>query len=251
MTSSRLLFVLSLFTAPVLAAPPPQLIVDWGHDWGTGWYQQKPSQQVNGAWRPLDSRDLNGNGTTEDDWIAGWGYDWDTPLSPDNLVYDNSFPSATFYGAAVVRVTDLPKKENGSGYEKGSAPSEGHINQNHELRDDWNLMSMPMRKRHPELSTFAAAMLVFWKKEDFLNGGDQYDVSLPAGSSIGVFISRYWGGMNWGPLGRARQRTVLYLRSHLRRGNTSLWPRPERPPGRGRTTAQWREKSPHPHHTYR
>ncbi len=185
-------------SSAAFAGSNPQLIVDWGHDWGTGWYRQSPGQQVNGTWKPLDTRDLNGNGITEDDWIGGWGYDWDVPLSPSNLVYDDSYPSATFYGAAVVRVTDLPRKEDGDGYDRKGAPSEGHINQNHELRDDWNLMAMPPRKRHPELAQFAGAMLVFWKKEDFLNGGDAYPVSLPEGSAIGIFISRYWGGIDWG-----------------------------------------------------
>jgi formylglycine-generating enzyme required for sulfatase activity len=184
------------FAPPVASAS--RLIVDWGHDWGTGWYRQAVTQQANSPWRPLDQRDLNDNGTTDDDWIGGWAFNDSVPLSPANPDYDSHYPSAVFYGAAIVRVTDLPKKANGEGYEKVSAPSEGHINQNHELRDDWNLMSMPARKRQPDLSRFAGALLVYWKKDAFLNGGDRFQVSFQRGDNIGIFISRYWGGVDWG-----------------------------------------------------
>ena len=174
------------------------VLVDWGHDWGSAWYRQRADQESNSPWRNLADEDLNGNGTTEDDQIRGWPFDDDVPLSPQNIVYDYTYPSARFYGAAIVSVTDLPQKEDGSGFINVSAPSEGHINQNHELRDDWNLMSMPSIKREPERSRYAGAMLVYWKKEDFLNGGDRFSVALDDDSYIGVFVSRYWGGINWG-----------------------------------------------------
>jgi hypothetical protein len=180
----------------IIEAQP--LVVDWGHDWGAGWYRQQPHQEQNGAWRALAQEDLNGNGTTDDDFIGGWPYSWDEPLSPQNLVYDYTYPSARFFGAAVTKTTDIPEKEDGTGYVRITGPTEGHINQNHELRDDWNLMTFPTRKREPELSRYAGALLVFWKKEDFLNGGDRYRVSFEKDGYIAVFISRYWGGVDWG-----------------------------------------------------
>lgn len=189
---------LLLISSPLNAAPEHvPLIVDWGHDWGNGWYRQTPEQAANSAWRKLAEIDLNENGTTEDDYIGGWEYSWDTPLNPTNILYDTTYPSAPFYGAAVVKITDIPEKDGG-GYEKVTGPTEGHINQNHELRDDWNLMSFPTRKREPGLSRYAGGLLMFWKKEDFLNGGAEFPVRFGADGTIGVFISRYWGGINWG-----------------------------------------------------
>ncbi len=138
------LFLLVVFclSASVLCAP---ILVDWGHDWGGGWYRHPPEKDNNSAWRPLAEVDLNENGTTKDDRTGGWAYSLTETLSPYNLVYDYTYPSAKFYGAAIVQVTDIPEKEGG-GYENVQAPSEGHINQNHELRDDWNLMTFPARK---------------------------------------------------------------------------------------------------------
>lgn len=187
-----------LAAATVYAAEHSTLIVDWGHDWGNGWYRQPPERDANPAWKPLAREDLNGNGDFDDDYIGGWEFSLDVPLSPTNVIYDYTYPSARFYGAAIVSVTDRPKKEDGEGYVRFVAPTEGHINQNHELRDDWNLMSFPTVKRKPDASRYAGAMLVIWKKEDFLNGGGRHRVSFAADSSIGIFVSRYWGGLNWG-----------------------------------------------------
>lgn len=193
-----LITLLILCMTPSLWAS--ELIVDWGHDWGNGWYRQTPHHEQNGlGWKKMVEEDLNGNGTTADDHIGGWQYSYDEPLNPTHIIYDDTYPSATFYGAAVVMVTGFPKKEDGSGYiDIKFAPSEGHINQNHEWRDDWNLMSFPVVRRQPELAEYAGAMLAFWKKEDFLNGGAHYPVAFDENSYIGVFVSRYWGGINWG-----------------------------------------------------
>lgn len=197
MKAYLLFFVFGLSSFLSVDAQLQPLIVDWGHDWGSAWYRQQPNQNANPAWRPLATEDLNGNGKTDDDFIGGWPLDSEVPLSPQNIVYDYSYPSARFYGAAIVTVTDLPQEPDGT-YKRPSAPTEGHINQNHELRDDWNLMCFPSVKRQPEASRYAGAMLVYWEKQDFLNGGNGFQVSMDENSSIGVFVSRYWGGINWG-----------------------------------------------------
>lgn len=173
------------------------LIVDWGHDWGTGWYREQPDKQANPPQR-IPALDLNGNGSLDDDFANGQPFSLSEPLSPSNYVYDYTLPSARFYGGAVVRVTDIPKDESGA-YMKPKGMTEGHINQNHELRDDWNLMAMPTRKRDPQAERYAAAIVCLWKKEDFLNGaGGGARVAFHGEDYIGVFISRYWGGVNWG-----------------------------------------------------
>lgn len=173
------------------------LIVDWGHDWGTGWYREQPDKQANPP-QKIPALDLNANGTLEDDFANGQPYSFSEPLSPSNYTYDYTLPSARFYGGAVVRVTDVPKDDSGA-YMKPRGMTEGHINQNHELRDDWNLMAMPTRKRDPQAERYAAAIVCLWKKEDFLNGaGGDARVSFRGKDYVGVFISRYWGGINWG-----------------------------------------------------
>lgn len=186
--------VLSLFF--VSSAFCSTLIVDWGHDWGAGWYRETPDKPANPA-QVLAQMDLNENGTTEDDYTGGWAYLWNETLSPTDPVYDYNLPTARFYGGAVIQITDIPKDEQGKPLRVKGA-TEGHINQNHELRDDWNLMAMPTIKREPERERFAGALLVFWKKEDFLNGGSSHRVSFQPGDTIAVFVSRYWGGINWG-----------------------------------------------------
>jgi len=191
---SLLLFCVLVAPGAVRAGSP--LIVDWGHDWGAGWYRETTAQAGQPAQR-IAEIDINNNGRTDDDYTGGWPFSMDKPLSPTTLVYDYSLPSATFYGGAVVQVTDVPNGEDGKPLRPRGA-TEGHINQNHELRDDWNLMAMPSSKREPEKERFAGALLVLWKKDDFLNGGAAHRVSFEPGDMIGVFISRYWGGIDWG-----------------------------------------------------
>lgn len=197
-TGIKAFFGAAIVASSFLQSHAAPIIVDWGHDWGGGWFGQAAHQNQNGVWKNLVTEDLNGNEDSKDDKTAGWAYSLTKTLNPDNMVYDYTYPSAKFYGAAIVQVTDIPKKEDGSGYVRVSAPTEGHINQNHELRDDWNLMTFPAKKRAPEVSRYAGALLTLWKKEDFLSGGNRYDVSFDDESYIGVFISRYWGGINWG-----------------------------------------------------
>ncbi|GEM_PF-1198145 len=172
-------------------------IVDWGHDWGCAWYRETPDKQGNPPPVSLVVEDLNGNGTTEDERISGWPFSMSEPLNPTTSSYDYTYPSGTFYGGAVVYATDTPKDESGKQL-RAKVPTEGHINQNHEMRDDWNLMAMPAIARKPELERMAGALLVLWKKEEFLNGGDKVQVSFDDKGYIGIFISRYWGGINWG-----------------------------------------------------
>lgn len=172
-------------------------IVDWGHDWGAGWYRESPDKQAYPA-RKLADIDINGNGTTGDDLTHGWAYTLDETLSPTDTVYDYTLPSARFYGGAVVQVTDIPATGPDGKPARPRGATEGHINQNHELRDDWNLMAMPTIQREPNRERFAGALLCLWKKEDFLNGGSTVPVGFGPGDYIGVFVSRYWGGINWG-----------------------------------------------------
>lgn len=161
-------------------------IVDFGHDWGVGFYRD-----VSPALIP--NVDVDGDGSTSGDVARGWPFSMDVPLSPSETTYDSQLPSARFYGGVYAAIA------NRAGTSTSSAPSEGHINQNHELRDDWNLMALPSQSLSPELESYEAAGLWLWKKEDFLNGGNQTAVSFASPEDyISVYVSRYWGGVNWG-----------------------------------------------------
>jgi hypothetical protein len=136
--------------------------------------------------------DVDGDGSTADDFARGWAFSLTTPLSPPNNTYDSQLPSARFYGGIYAAIA-------GRAAPVASAPSEGHINQNHELRDDWNFMALPSVSGHPEMESYEGAGLWLWKKEDFLNGGAQGSVSFAGPSDvISIFISRYFGGVHWG-----------------------------------------------------
>lgn len=169
-----------------LHAQSSRVIVDFGHDWGVGFYRDVSPSTIPGV-------DVDGDGVTTDDTARGWAFSLTTPLNPMESTYDSQLPSAKFYGGVYAAIA------NRAGASTSSVPSEGHINQNHEMRDDWNLMALPSQSLSPELESYEAAGLWLWKKEDFLNGGNEAAVSFASPEdSITVYVSRYWGGVNWG-----------------------------------------------------
>jgi hypothetical protein len=186
----RLFGLALLLASPAIEAAQSKLIVDFGHDWGVGWFRETPDTQPYAQRTRFGEWDVDGDGESSDDAIGGWDFAWDRPLSPENSRYDTTLPNARFYGGVVIEVADIAG-------ERSKAPSEGHINQNHELRDDWNMMALPSVKKQPELEFYKGVGLWMWKKDEFLNGGDNARVSFEAGDYLAVFISRYFGGMHW------------------------------------------------------
>ena len=123
-------------------------------------------------------------GTTS---VSAWEFSLDEPLNPGGLRYNTTQKNAVYYGGLITLTINNP----------GRALSEGHLNANHEFRDDLNLMALQGGAFQPgeEIEAYA---FWFWKKADFLNGGDTKPVSFDAGSRIAVHISRYWGGVHAG-----------------------------------------------------
>ncbi|MGD2176067.1 MAG: SUMF1/EgtB/PvdO family nonheme iron enzyme, partial [Candidatus Brocadiaceae bacterium] len=70
--------------------------------------------------------------------------------------------------------------------------SEGMINAEHEHRDDFNLMGSARGSGE----AMRAYGVWFWKKEDFLNGGDRFPVTFDERSMIAPHFSRYCAGFN-------------------------------------------------------
>jgi formylglycine-generating enzyme required for sulfatase activity/outer membrane protein assembly factor BamB len=156
-------------------------IIDFGNDHGKGLYNDTRSTS-----HPEIEVDVDGDGSTSDDGVAFWRYSPDDPLSPSPILYDNQEPSATFYGG----LTAFFNKPN-------YGLTEGMINENHELRDDHNMM-IHLRKDNEVLKKCYG--LWYWKKEDFLNGGDEQTTRahLDETSLMAVHISRYWAGVEGG-----------------------------------------------------
>lgn len=178
------LFVLEILGAPTETEESTCRIIDFGHDWGTGWYRSTP-EKVNNPSADLVKQE-------GDHSVRGWLFSLTEPLSPTLMSYDYTLPSARFYGGVVIHIQGTPEGL------RVKAPTEGFINPNHELRDDWNMMIMPSKEKTPEVEQYQATGLWLWKKEDFLNGGDKVRVSFNSDGYIGVYVSRYWGGIDWG-----------------------------------------------------
>lgn len=154
-------------------------IVDLGSKLGSGFYRGRTEQQFPAA------VDRDGNGTLDNDSVSAWPFSLDLPLNPPGLDYDTDAKSAVFYGGLTVYGLNNPDRRI----------SEGHLNQNHESRDDFNFMALAKPRENDQLEAYATW---FWQKKDFLNGGDRFPVTFDDRSMIAVHISRYWGGVDAG-----------------------------------------------------
>lgn len=155
-------------------------IVDYGSDLGQGYYRDNSNTA-----RPGVAVDVDGDGSTSDDCVAYWEFSMDEPMNPSHIYFDEETPSATFFGG-ITAFFDSPNQRI----------IEGLINENHELRDDFNMMVV----QSDNAVNKKAYGLWFWKKDFFLNGGDDpgNSVSFDASSLISVHISRYWSGLEGG-----------------------------------------------------
>jgi len=112
----------------------------------------------------------------------------DEPLNPVSDYYNTQAPSWRFYGGIVGFHANNPR----------ARLTEGMLNENHELRDDCNLMSNQGASAKRKGNFVQAYGLYFWTKEDFLNGGGKHRVSFDDGSLLAVHISRYWDDVDGG-----------------------------------------------------
>jgi len=147
-------------------------LIDYGADMGAGYYNNKATTA-----QTTYKEDVDGDGSSTDDCIAFWEYkdgsNYLSPLSSTAITYDNEATNARFYGGIAAFYNKT-----------GISLTEGMLNNNHELRDDWNLMSV-----HSSSGLMERAYgFWFWNKADFLNGGSAVDnkVTFDANSSISV-----------------------------------------------------------------
>jgi len=184
---SFLLLLAAVSTAAAAPLPVRNVrIVDFGSDLGSGelMYRGKsPERKID--YDPSMKGDArHAKGTT---FVSAWPLLMDEPLNAPGIRYDASQKNAVLYGGLVTLTINNPER----------GLSEGHLNANHEFRDDFNFMALQGGAFKPgeEIEAYA---FWFWKKKDFLNGGDAASVSFNAGSRIAVHISRYWGGVHAG-----------------------------------------------------
>jgi outer membrane protein assembly factor BamB/formylglycine-generating enzyme required for sulfatase activity len=156
-------------------------IVDYGADVGGGYYRTGgPDWQR----RLTGVIDEDGDGDKSDDALVFVPFSLTEPVSPPFPRYDTDAVSAVFYGGITARFANRP----------AARISEGMLNENHELRDDFNMMLWAQQ----QTQTVRGWGLWFWQKRDFLNGGDRCRVTFDEASRIVPHVSRYWNGLDEG-----------------------------------------------------
>ena len=166
---------------------PNLRVVDYGSDLGGGFYRGHGPQLFSGP-KGDTAVDSDGDGETDDDSVSGWKFSMDIPFSPKGDHYHEEAPSAVYYGGMLGHHSNNP----------GARMTEGCLNENHELRDDCNMMSMQGVASRKKGNFVQAWGLWFWKKEDFLHSGDEHPVTFDDRSMIAVHISRYWDDVDGG-----------------------------------------------------
>lgn len=161
-------------------------IVDFGSDLGSGEipYRGKPPEKKIPYEKTMGGDSRHEAGRT---FVSAWPLSFDEPLNAPGIRYDTTQKSAVFYGGLITLTINNPER----------GLSEGHLNANHAFRDDVNFMALQGGAFKPgeEIEAYA---LWFWKKKDFLNGGDSQPVSFNDKSLMAVHVSRYWGGVHAG-----------------------------------------------------
>ncbi len=161
-------------------------VIDFGDDYawhggvrGLPIYRAEPVTELyKGSKHGPNPVDVDGDGNTGDDGISFYPFSLQEPLNPKGSFYNQKGLNSRFYGGLVTFFAN-----------KRPRWSEGGINIDHNLRDDFNLHSYATEGGEIGLKTFG---LWLWQKEDFLNGGDVHLVSFDRDSELAVYISRYW-----------------------------------------------------------
>ncbi len=190
------LFILLSMPTPCRAADEPKTplpkypnlrVVDYGADMGTGRYRGGPARLFS-APKGTAAVDSDGDGDTADDSVSGWEFSLSEPLFPLDEYFNNEATNAIFYGGVIGHHSNNPL----------ATMAEGTFNENHDLRDDCNMMSLQRADSRKAGNFVQAWGLWFWKKEDFLHDGDRHAVTFDNESRLAVHVSRYWNDIDGG-----------------------------------------------------
>ncbi len=184
---------LGLVTLAVAACPLPAAnvrVVDFGADMcgyvSNFFRNQSPGAQGVRSHEPF--LDVDGDGSLANNSVSGWDFSLSEPLTfPYAPHYDLAQKNALMYGGLLIHAVNNSNR----------TVSEGHMNANHEFRDDFNFMGLG-RGQILDEESFEATAVFLWQKKDFLNDGEAHRVSFDNESQLHVHISRYWGGLHRG-----------------------------------------------------
>ncbi len=196
--------------------PYPSRIVSYAGKWTRHNYGGHGGVAKNCGWRyaagPLvpqkqwteiiqiieNKMDIDGDGKTNDDFIASFPFSMDVPIGVPDWPAANVFPerlSSTFYGGITFYcANNSPERSKNFTMEMGINPD--HNNPYLDSRAEDHPIN---GARHIKISgSFLKHYLaMIWKKEDFLNNGNEFRVSFDDNSRISVMCTRaYWYGWN-------------------------------------------------------
>ncbi len=145
--------------------------------------------------------DVDGDGKTSDDYVHYMAFSMEEHFSAPQWPYSSMLPNhinGTFYGGATVFAANSPlNPKRPAGLDGGA---EIGVNPGH--TGPYNSLSQENHPINAKRVRAAGAWMnaywsILWKKEDFLNGGDQYPVTFDDSSRIASVIGRgYWWGID-------------------------------------------------------
>lgn len=190
----------------------PCRIVDFGDDMGAyhvgyGNVRLRASDnQITGSGNPFQHAtdfDVNGNGKTDDDFVEYMEFSMEKNMSISPWPYSQQLPetnNGVYYGGTATFLGNSKfkgKKESKVGY------YEIGLNPNHSgPYESVNSENQPMNTERDSKgaeSFHKTYWWYLWKKEDFMNKGDQYTVTFDKNSRILSVIGRgyFWGIDVW------------------------------------------------------
>ena len=194
--------------------------------------------------------DVDGDGSTEDDYVAAHVFSLDTPLSnprwPMHMAYPERF-NEIFYGGAAWYLADTEPGTHRVWVEQGYNPDHSPPWFDRRAEDH------PLQGQANEYEIGSGLRMywaIVWKKEDFLNQGDRHRVTFDDQSRLAAITARgYW-------LGYDDVRLLVQDGERWFISDTSQYEVPVRgypPPANGRvfcvapTKAAWAEYHPRSH----
>jgi outer membrane protein assembly factor BamB/formylglycine-generating enzyme required for sulfatase activity len=157
------------------------------HRWAVRQDPETKLYRVAGRVQQDRSTDVDGDGESNDDVAACHAFSLTRPFSPDAPWYDSLAGSPRWYGGAAIYQAN--RRETGF--------SEDGVNHEHDgpmylPRDNWALF----HETYEVFGPYRLGAAWIWKKEDFLNGGAEFPVSLDAKSEMALYLQRYFMGID-------------------------------------------------------
>lgn len=189
---------LLLFLSAIPTPAENTRVVDYGDDYA--WYGMSAGAYGQGEKWQYKHLDLDGDGK-EDDSAIWKPFRMDgQPWNPPRWSWDYEANSAIFWGGGVGYLYNRKDKKL----------KEGGINKDHFGLDDLNWHANYITAPGEAVRMY---FTVLWRKEEFLNEGDKFPVSLDAESRMALRITRMWIDYDEGRF-LVRQKGTFYISEH-------------------------------------